>query len=152
MIQAADYVDPDLDPIHLIHSMHGQLLRLVAQRTGYHHQGIQQAGRYLRQRSLITAPMAKKLANIDVAYNIARHITVVSSRNTYQEFQSALFAAEAPPDEEAAPMEAAPSYTGGHFFGGAARQFQDGVRACATSLRQDRQEWRLHDISRKAQQ
>ena len=65
----------------LIYHLHCSLLRTVASTTQLHFQGLAQAARHLRVRGLVSSTVAKKLQNIDGAYNLCRHITSVSSQN-----------------------------------------------------------------------
>ena len=62
----------------LIFDLHGQLLRLLAERTGLHFQGLSQVSRRLRATGWITLPVARKLVMIDHAFNLIRHITGAS--------------------------------------------------------------------------
>ena len=64
-----------------IFELHGMLLRSVASATQLHFQGLSQASRYLRARGLVSSSAAKKLQNIDCAYNLCRHITSISSKS-----------------------------------------------------------------------
>ena len=67
----------------LVHQLHGQVLRTVSQLTREHHQGLAQMSRYLRAKKLINKNTAKKLYNLDAAFNICRHITTVSSESFF---------------------------------------------------------------------
>ena len=62
----------------LLFGLHGQLLRSLSASAGVHFQGISQAARSLRRRGVIRNQMANKLAKIDYAYNLVRHITEIS--------------------------------------------------------------------------
>ena len=63
----------------LVLSLHGQLLRMIAARTGLHFQGLSQASRRLRSIGWISLPVAKKLVMIDHSFNLIRHITCAST-------------------------------------------------------------------------
>ena len=65
----------------LVFELHGILLRSVASATQLHFQGLSQASRYLRAHGLVSNSAAKKLHNIDCAYNLCRHITAISSKS-----------------------------------------------------------------------
>ena len=62
----------------LVVSLHGLLLRSVAQRTGVHFEGLDQAGGFLRQHGLALSKTARRLAHVSHAFNIARHTHCVS--------------------------------------------------------------------------
>ena len=68
------------DALHqLIADLHGDLLREMSAFTCVHWQGLGQAARALRKRNIIDGTQAKKLILLDGAYNLSRHITVISS-------------------------------------------------------------------------
>eukprot|EP00929_Paragymnodinium_shiwhaense_P092108 TRINITY_DN51997_c0_g1_i2.p1 TRINITY_DN51997_c0_g1~~TRINITY_DN51997_c0_g1_i2.p1 ORF type:complete len:386 (+),score=60.53 TRINITY_DN51997_c0_g1_i2:61-1158(+) len=62
-------------PHIILCDLHGQVLRGIADLTNVHFQGLAQAARALRQDKAISNKSAKKLAHLDIAYNLTRHIT-----------------------------------------------------------------------------
>ena len=66
-------------PHQLIADLHGDLLREISALTCVHWQGLGQAARALRKYNIIDGTQAKKLIMLDGAYNLSRHITVISS-------------------------------------------------------------------------
>ena len=62
-------------PHQLVNELHGKLLRQLSAQQDEHFQGLQQAARHLRQRRLVDAKTAKRLIELDAAFNINRHIT-----------------------------------------------------------------------------
>ena len=70
----------------LLLAAHGTLLRLLAAEAGEHFQGLAVAAR----RSTLSAPLKRKLVNIDVAFNLLRHITEPSVDAFVAEVRDAL--------------------------------------------------------------
>jgi fused signal recognition particle receptor len=70
--------------------LHGRLLRGIAAETTVHYQGLRAAASHLRRTGLLDSRLAKKLAAIDCAYAISRHITVVSAEQCVSEVLSAI--------------------------------------------------------------
>ena len=68
-------------PELLVADLHGMLLRLISERAGCHFQGLSSASRFLKSTGRINNATAKKLARIDNAYNVVRHITACSVEN-----------------------------------------------------------------------
>ena len=66
-------------PHQLIADLHGDLLREISAVTCVHWQFLGQAARASRIRNIIDGTQAKKLILLDGAYNLSRHITVISS-------------------------------------------------------------------------
>eukprot|EP00975_Prorocentrum_lima_P031645 6643341-Prorocentrum_lima.AAC.1 len=62
---------------HLLADLHGDLLRLVAAETGMHFAGLQVAAAKLR--GMLSPQLCKKLRQVDVAYNVSRHLTLPAS-------------------------------------------------------------------------
>ena len=85
----------------LICELHNLLLRELSKDAGMQFQGLQQAARFDRLKKRLGNNMAKKLANLDMAFNIMRHLT----KPGVQEFACGIFsaisqgAAENPKDE-----------------------------------------------------
>ena len=74
---------PDLeDPVLMLAALHGQLLRATASHSGCHFQGLHQAARHLVAEGAVDTAGARKLRQIDDAYNVTRHITSVSCKAT----------------------------------------------------------------------
>ena len=67
-------------PHQLIADLHGDLLREISALTCVHWQCLGQAARALRKRNIFDGSQAKKLILLDGAYNLSRHITVISSK------------------------------------------------------------------------
>ena len=63
---------------------------MLSERSGMHFQGLQQASRVLRKSSRLPDRLAKKLNNIDVAFNLIRHITSASVGSFVKELDDAL--------------------------------------------------------------
>ena len=66
-------------PHQIIADLHGDLLREISAFTCVHWQGLGQAALALRKRNIIDGALTKKLILLDGAYNISRHITVISA-------------------------------------------------------------------------
>ena len=66
-------------PHQLIADLHGDLLREISAFMCVHWQGLGQAARALRKRNIIDGALTKKLILLDGAYNLSRHITVISA-------------------------------------------------------------------------
>ena len=63
---------------------------MLNERTGTHFQGLQQASRVLRKTSHLPDRLAKKITNVDVAFNLIWHITVASLDSFVKELDAAL--------------------------------------------------------------
>jgi hypothetical protein len=74
----------------IIAELHGRLLRGIAGETAVHYQGLRAAASHLRRTGLLDSRLAKKLAAVDVAFAISRHITVVSAEQVVAEVLSAI--------------------------------------------------------------
>ena len=74
----------------IIAELHGRLLRGIAAETSVHYQGLRAAASHLRRTGLLDSRLAKKLAAVDVAFAISRHITVVSAEQCVSEVLSAI--------------------------------------------------------------
>ena len=74
----------------LILSLHGDALRAISKVLQRHCEGLQQASRLARQRGLISNKLAKSLCQVDIAFNLVRHITEPSARNMMQEIEQQL--------------------------------------------------------------
>ena len=63
------------------------MLRELSKDAGMQFQGLQQAARFYRLKKRLGNNMVKKLANLDVAFNIMRHLT----KPGHQEFACGIF-------------------------------------------------------------
>jgi hypothetical protein len=59
----------------LVSELHGAALRHMSAELGVHVQGLAQAARLARQAGWVSNSLAKKLIQLDTAYNVCRHIT-----------------------------------------------------------------------------
>jgi hypothetical protein len=86
------YSPPTADAMaeSIIAELHGRLLRGIAAETTVHYQGLRAAASHLRRTGLLDSRLAKKLAAIDGAFAISRHITVVSAEQCVSEVLSAI--------------------------------------------------------------
>lgn len=73
----------------LVLDAHGQALRALATHTGQHFQGLHGAARLLRRQGILDNRLTKKLALLDAAASITRHITTVSVANLIREIEQA---------------------------------------------------------------
>ena len=62
----------------LVLGCHGDCLRLVAAKLGYHPQGLAAASAFLRRRGCVDRRLLRRLAALDAAAAVVRHVTVVS--------------------------------------------------------------------------
>jgi hypothetical protein len=74
----------------IIADVHGRLLRGIAEATSVHFQGLRSAAAHLRRAGLLDGKLAKKLATIDCAFAVSRHITSVSANLCVLEILSAI--------------------------------------------------------------
>lgn len=74
----------------LILLLHGDALRAISKVLQRHCEGLQQASRLARQRGIISNKLAKKLCQLDIAFNLVRHITEPSARGMMQEIEQQL--------------------------------------------------------------
>ena len=82
----------------IIAELHGRLLRSIAEATSMHFQGLRVAAAHLRRQGLLDSRLAKKLAAVDSAYAVSRHITTVSADLCVLEVMGAIMKVKA--DEE----------------------------------------------------
>eukprot|EP00929_Paragymnodinium_shiwhaense_P105210 TRINITY_DN7013_c0_g1_i1.p1 TRINITY_DN7013_c0_g1~~TRINITY_DN7013_c0_g1_i1.p1 ORF type:complete len:237 (-),score=39.44 TRINITY_DN7013_c0_g1_i1:307-1017(-) len=71
------------DAFGLIAQLHGQLLRMLSLNLNTHCSGLQQAARLGRHRGLLDNRTSRKLAHIDICFNLCRHITSVYADELY---------------------------------------------------------------------
>ena len=64
-----------MDAFLLVCELHNLLLRELSSEAGRQFQGLQQAARFYRCQKKLCNNMTKKLVNIDVAFNVMRHLT-----------------------------------------------------------------------------
>ena len=81
---------PSLVSSSLVCDLHGLLLRLIAVETGMHFSGLRSAAAHCRRQRLLPNTVAKKLARIDDAFAVVRHITVVSAEQFVEDVQRTL--------------------------------------------------------------
>ena len=74
-----------MDAAALVASLHARLLRGIADEYGIHFQGLRAAAGHLRRAGIVTPRMAKRLTNVDIAFNIGRHITSISADAFFSE-------------------------------------------------------------------
>jgi hypothetical protein len=74
----------------IIAELHGRLLCGIATETSVHYQGLRAAASHLRRSGLLSSKLAKKLAAVDCAFAISRHITTVSAEQCVHEVLSAI--------------------------------------------------------------
>jgi hypothetical protein len=74
----------------IIAELHGRLLRGIAAETAVHFQGLRAAAGHLRRAGALDSRLAKKLAAVDCAYAISRHITAVSAEQCVDEVLAAI--------------------------------------------------------------
>jgi colicin import membrane protein len=74
----------------IIAELHGRLLRGIAAETSVHFQGLRAAAGHLRRAGLLDSRLVKKLAAVDCAYAISRHITAVSAEQCVDEVLAAI--------------------------------------------------------------
>jgi len=74
----------------LLMELHGDLLRALASHHGMHFQGLQQAARHARRFDLIGNGLAKKLIQLDVAFNMLRHVTLPLADQLRKEIAAAI--------------------------------------------------------------
>ena len=88
-------------PHQLIADLHGDLLREISAFTCVHWQGLGQAARALRKRNITDGAQAKKLILFDGAFNLSRHITVISANQFRMSIGNSIrnFGASSCPDE-----------------------------------------------------
>mmetsp|Transcript_68996 Transcript_68996/g.192107 ORF Transcript_68996/g.192107 Transcript_68996/m.192107 type:complete len:362 (-) Transcript_68996:8-1093(-) len=73
-----------MDAALLVAKLHGDLLRLIAERENFHFDGLRSAASHLRRKRNVDSKVCKKLAAVDEAFNLNRHITCVSARTFFQ--------------------------------------------------------------------
>ena len=94
----------------ILANLHGQLLREIARGTGRHFQGLRSAAAHLRREGQITNKLTKKLARIDDACALNRHVTAVSAAAVIEELGLCLD----PKDPKDLPTAASPNITSGY--------------------------------------
>ena len=93
----------------LVSQVHGDVLRLVALRTGRHFTGLTEAATFLRVHWNSPSALSRKLRNIDAAFAVVRHITQPSCCQLLEELCSLLPLPPSGPggaSEGAAPLSA----------------------------------------------
>ena len=74
----------------IIANLHGEVLRLLADRCGRHFEGIAAGARWAGKRSYLPNRLVSKVQKLDHAYQVQRHITKVSSNLFLCELATAL--------------------------------------------------------------
>ena len=74
-----------MDAASLALQLHGRILRDLAVHDGRHFQGLRAAAAHLRREQKINNQVAKRLARLDDACAVMRHITVVSAEAFHRE-------------------------------------------------------------------
>ena len=67
-------------------TLHSDLLQVMASQTGQHFQGLSQASR--TKKLNLTNRQKKMLSQVDIAWNIIRHISTVRAMETLREFRA----------------------------------------------------------------
>ena len=81
---------PRDDMASLILSLHGDALRAISKVLQRHCEGLQQASRLARQQGLITNKLAKSLCQLDIVFNLVRHVAEPSAKSMMQEIERQL--------------------------------------------------------------
>ena len=81
-----DLLAPDANA--LVSSLHGMLLRASCRHLGQHQQGLSAAARALFKVGAVDARLKTKLINIDITFQLVRHITEESVRDCVDAFCS----------------------------------------------------------------
>eukprot|EP00929_Paragymnodinium_shiwhaense_P073820 TRINITY_DN37714_c0_g1_i1.p1 TRINITY_DN37714_c0_g1~~TRINITY_DN37714_c0_g1_i1.p1 ORF type:complete len:324 (+),score=60.34 TRINITY_DN37714_c0_g1_i1:107-1078(+) len=79
-----------MDAACLVFEAHGKTLRYISAELDEHFQGLTQAAHSLRRRQLVSAGLSKRLIQLDNAFSILRHISVVSNKRLAVEITEAL--------------------------------------------------------------
>ena len=74
-----------MDACALVCELHGRLLRAISDDMGLHLQGLQQAAALLRKRGGIPARSLRRLAHVDIAFAVQRHVTSASAESWFQD-------------------------------------------------------------------
>ena len=77
-----------IGPHDLLATLHGDLLRLFSQEV--HFQGLQMAGRQYLKAGVISKRLYRKLSNLDVTFNVVRHITTAYATHLLKEAEESL--------------------------------------------------------------
>eukprot|EP00971_Amphidinium_carterae_P277076 5498625-Amphidinium_carterae.1 len=93
------------DSVSLVNTLHSRLLIALSASTGTHYQGLRQAAAHLRRQKAITNAQSKKLERLDDAFNVARHITPVSSDKFFLDVMSTVNAFERTPGSGSSPLQ-----------------------------------------------
>ena len=100
----------------LVADVHGRLVRIAADATGIHFQGLRAAAGHLRRAGLIDQRLTKSLTRLDDAAAILRHITSVSADEIVERLSTSIASAPAQqsvPREERSSSSSARSSDGG---------------------------------------
>ena len=73
----------------LVVAAHGDALRLAAAQMGAHFQGLAAVAAHLRRGGRRNRPLLRRLAALDAACGVIRHITVVSTADFLKDMELA---------------------------------------------------------------
>ena len=82
----------------LVLRLHVDLVRIAAESCGRHFEGMGSAARFLFREKRISQHMKRKLLSIEAAYNVTRHLTVVSSQTLVDDFKKSLLDPDGKPE------------------------------------------------------
>ena len=74
----------------IILELHGRLVRLIAEETGVHYQGLRAAASHLRRGRRVAPALAKALCRLDDTFAVCRHITSISAETLVAQVVSSL--------------------------------------------------------------
>ena len=83
------------EPTAIVFAMHGTLLRRLSQEAGVHFSGLAVAARHFRQQGGFPNRLHKRLRDIDMCFNILRHVTAVGAETMVEDIVKAV----RPPDD-----------------------------------------------------
>ena len=63
----------------ILFDLHGKKVRRISKDTGMHYEGLRSAAHDIWKKGGISNPMKNKLANLDTAFQVIRHITTASA-------------------------------------------------------------------------
>eukprot|EP00971_Amphidinium_carterae_P321047 6381757-Amphidinium_carterae.1 len=63
------------EPFALLNEAHNKILHLLVDAAGSHFQGLSRAARHVKT---LNSKQRRRILNLDIAYNLARHITSAS--------------------------------------------------------------------------
>ena len=78
----------DMDAVALVAAAHGRLLRLLSDGAGKHFQGVSQGMRFFGRQ--LSSRQMRFALNLEVAYNVTRHVTVTLLKEFEAEMSAAI--------------------------------------------------------------